>query len=310
MTVTSMRYKITHSTTYTYSDTVPICHNEVHLTPREGRLQACLHHRLAIRPKPTTLDRRLDYFGNQSHHFSILEGHKKLSVTAISRVEVHAPNWPDPKVTLSWEELRHLVKSDTSPQRLEAYQYVFESPSVAISENIRQYAAPSFPPSRPVLDGVNDLTERIHRDFKYDPRATTISTPVDEVLEHRRGVCQDFAHLEIACLRSLGIPARYVSGYLRTLPPPGKPRLVGADASHAWLSVYCGDAGWVDVDPTNNCLPSTDHVTIGWGRDYGDVCPVKGVFVGGGTHRMVVSVDVLPLSGENSDEDPVAIAIS
>ncbi len=139
------------------------------------------------------------------------------------------------------------------------------------------------------------MTARIHEDFVYDPRATTISTPVQEVFDQRKGVCQDFAHFEIACLRSLGLAARYVSGYLRTIPPPGKPRLIGADASHAWISVFCGPLGWIDFDPTNNVIPSADHLTIGWGRDYGDVCPLQGVFVGGGKHDLSVFVDVMPL---------------
>lgn len=290
-----MRYKITHTTTYNYTETVPISHNEVRLTPRDGRGQTCLSHRLAIKPKPETLVRRADYFGNPSHHFSILEAHKRLCVHAVSRVEVRPSPLPAPDLTPSWEQIRDVVRRADNPLTLEALQFTFESPSVTLPAGLRGYGEESFPAGRPILAGVMDLTSRIHRDFKFDPRATTVSTPVDEVLELRRGVCQDFAHLEIAALRLLGIPARYVSGYLRTSPPPGRPRLVGADASHAWLSVYCGAAGWIDVDPTNDCYVSTDHITVAWGRDYNDVCPIKGVFIGGGTHRMTVSVDVLPL---------------
>ncbi|OYW11667.1 MAG: hypothetical protein B7Z55_19015 [Planctomycetales bacterium 12-60-4] len=192
------------------------------------------------------------------------------------------------------------MRATESPLTLEALQFTFDSPSVTAPAAVGQYAAESFPAGRPILEGVRHLTTRIHEDFKFDPRATTVSTPVVEVFEHRRGVCQDFAHLEIAALRSLGIPARYVSGYLRTIPPPGRPRLVGTDASHAWLSVYCGEAGWIDVDPTNDCIVSTDHITVAWGRDYSDVCPIKGVFVGGGTHQMTVSVDVQPLESSTS----------
>ena len=290
-----MRYKITHTTTYNYSDTVPICHNEVHLTPRDGRGQSCHSHRLAISPHPATFDRRTDYFGNQLHHFSIIEGHKRLIVRAVSRVEVRPLAAPKPESTSAWEQVGTDVQTITSPVMLEALQFTLESPSITIPNSVREYVKPSFPAGRPILEGLVDLTTRIHRDFKYDPRATTVSTPVDEVFDIRRGVCQDFAHLQIAALRSLGIPARYVSGYLRTLPPPGRPRLVGADASHAWLSVFCGDAGWIDVDPTNDCLTSTDHITVAWGRDYIDVCPIRGVFIGGGNHSMKVSVDVLPL---------------
>lgn len=290
-----MRYKITHTTTYTYTETVPICHNVVHLTPRDGRRQACLSHRLAITPKPATFDRRTDYFGNPLHHFSILEGHKRLSVRAVSRVEVRPPQTLEQTQTMAWELVREAVQDTSSPMMLEALQYTFASPSVSIPAAVRDYATASFPAGRPILEAITDLTTRIHRDFTYDPRATTVSTPVDEVFDLKRGVCQDFAHLQIAALRSLGLPARYVSGYLRTIPAPGRPRLVGADASHAWLAVFCGDAGWIDVDPTNNCVVGTDHVTVAWGRDYSDVCPIKGVFIGGGLHRMAVSVDVQPL---------------
>ncbi len=290
-----MRYKITHTTTYNYTETVPISHNEVRLTPRDGRGQTCLSHRLAIKPKPETFVRRFDYFGNPSHHFSILEGHKRLTVHAVSRVEVRPSTPPNPESTPPWEQLRDDVQRAANPLSLEALQFTFDSPSVTLPAAVRKYGEDSFPPGQTILMGVLDLTARIHEDFKFDPRATTVSTPVDEVMELRRGVCQDFAHLEIAALRSLGIPARYVSGYLRTSPPPGRPRLVGADASHAWLSVFCGDAGWIDVDPTNDCCASIDHITVAWGRDYNDVCPIKGVFIGGGTHRMTVSVDVLPL---------------
>jgi transglutaminase-like putative cysteine protease len=299
-----MHYKITHTTTYLYTETVPVCHNEVHLTPRDGRTQACKHHRLAIKPRPATLSKRLDYFGNLCHAFSILDGHKKLTIQAISRVDIKPNPSPNAEQSPAWESVRDVVQRDRSPASIDALQHAFPSPSVTIPESVRDYAVPSFPTGRPILSAVRDLTARIHRDFKYDPQATTISTPVANVMELRRGVCQDFAHLEIAALRSLGLPARYVSGYLRTLPPPGRPRLVGADASHAWLSVYTGEGGWIDVDPTNDCFTGSDHITVAWGRDYSDVCPIKGVFIGGGAtdaNRMTVSVDVLPLDGPHTN---------
>lgn len=297
-----MRYRITHTTTYNYSDAVPICHNEVHLTPRDGRGQVCLSHRLAIRPKPTTLARRNDYFGNQCHYFSVQEGHKRLTVRAVSRVEVQPQTTPKPHETLPWEQVCESTRDVSSPIMLDALQYVYESPSIAIPPVAAEYAAVSFPAGIPILKGVLDLTTRIHREFAYDPKATTVSTAVDEIFALKRGVCQDFAHLQIAVLRSIGIPARYVSGYLRTIPAPGRPRLVGADASHAWLSVFCGPAGWIDVDPTNNCPCGTDHIAVAWGRDYSDVCPIKGVYIGGGAHRMSVSVDVLPLDATPAKE--------
>jgi transglutaminase-like putative cysteine protease len=177
----------------------------------------------------------------------------------------------------------------------EAYQFIFDSPYVTIWPAIRRFAAPSFSAGRPFLEAVQDLTERIYRTFTYDPTATSISTPLHDVLRHRRGVCQDFAHLEIACLRSQGLAARYVSGYLVTQPPPGQPRLRGADASHAWLSVYCPDLGWIEVDPTNNVFPGSGHIRVAFGRDYSDVSPIKGVVLGGGEHTLQVAVDVVPL---------------
>lgn len=303
-------YKITHTTTYKYVEMVPVCHNEVHLTPRDTDTQTCHNFRLQIKPEPDLVSRRTDYFGNQVHSFSIPEGHRRLSVSATSRVHVRERELTPADQSCPWEIVRDGLIQTQDLERLEAIQYLFDSPSVIISENLRDYAKPSFPEGRPILEAVADLTTRIHKDFKYDPRATTVNTPLEDVLELRRGVCQDFAHLQIGCLRSLGLPARYVSGYLRTIPPPGKPRLIGADASHAWLSIFCNEIGWVDVDPTNDCFINLDHITVAWGRDYTDVCPIKGVFVGGGAHAMTVSVDVEPLKQPSVVESGFDIAAS
>ncbi|HEY4259043.1 MAG TPA: transglutaminase family protein [Schlesneria sp.] len=289
-------YKIIHTTTYRYGDTVPVCHNEVHLTPRDTASQSCYNSRLHIKPHPDVVSRRHDYFGNQVHSFSIPEGHRRLSVSSTSRVDVREREVTASAKSPAWEIIRDGVHQTQNQDRLEALQFLFNSPSVLASPDLRDYAEPSFPAGKPILEAIGELTTRIHKDFKYDPRATTVNTPLEEVLELRRGVCQDFAHLQIGCLRSIGLPARYVSGYLRTIPPPGKPRLIGADASHAWLSVFCNEIGWVDVDPTNDCFINLDHITVAWGRDYTDVCPIKGVFVGGGTHTMSVSVDVEPIA--------------
>jgi transglutaminase-like putative cysteine protease len=299
--VTSLAvYKITHTTTYRYVEAVPVCHNEVHLTPRDTAWQKCLQYRLHIKPHPDAVGKRNDYFGNSLHHFSIQEGHRRLSISAHSRVEVRLRDRLLPEQSPPWDMISRGFRFPMDAEELGATQFRLDSPSVITSSDLRAYAQPSFPAGRPILEAVADLTTRIHTDFKYDPRATTVNTPLEDVLELRRGVCQDFAHLEIGCLRSLGLAARYVSGYLRTIPPPGKPRLVGADASHAWLSVFCKQSGWIDVDPTNDCFPTTDHITVAWGRDYTDVCPINGVFVGGGAHSMAVSVDVEPLF-ESSD---------
>jgi transglutaminase-like putative cysteine protease len=177
---------------------------------------------------------------------------------------------------------------------LEAAEFLFDSPLIKSNDDFADYSRPSFPKGRPILEAVQDLSERIHKDFKFDPSATDVSTPVTQVLKDRRGVCQDFAHLQIACLRSIGLPARYVSGYLNTIPPPGQPKLAGADASHAWVSFYCDAHGWIDIDPTNNQIPNLQHITVGWGRDYSDVSPVRGVVLGSAGHALKVSVDVRP----------------
>ncbi|HEV3004296.1 MAG TPA: transglutaminase family protein, partial [Pirellulales bacterium] len=275
-----MRYKVSHTTVYSYDETVPICHNEVRLAPRNVPRQRCLSNRLLIKPQPASIQRRLDYFGNDVSFFAVEEGHQKLTVTALSKVQVDAAAPPEAASTVPWEQVRDSLPDDRTPTGLDCYQHVFDSRHVKTSTELASYAAPSFPPCKPCLEALLDLTRRIHVDFTFDSAATSVSTPIAEVLRLRRGVCQDFAHLEIGCLRSLGLAARYVSGYLLTAPPAGQPRLVGADASHAWLSVYCGDVGWIDVDPTNDTIPSIRHVLLAWGRDYSDVCPIKGVFIG------------------------------
>jgi transglutaminase-like putative cysteine protease len=235
----------------------------------------------------------VDFFGDAVTFFTVQEPHRMLTVTANSTVEVTAV--PHPDDTPAWDTVRDLLRSEPNATDLEVYQYLFASPHIPCSRRLWRYAAPSFPPGRPLLDAVLDLTRRIHTDFTYDPRATSVSTPLHDVLRARRGVCQDFAHVQIGCLRALGLAARYVSGYLVTQAPPGQPRLVGADASHAWVSVYCPGYGWIDTDPTNNMLRSDRHITVAWGRDYSDVSPIKGVFLGGGQHTMQVAVDVAPV---------------
>lgn len=288
-----MRYRIRHSTKYAYSDTVAVCHNLVRLAPRAFGGQTLDSYRLIVSPDPSDLAKRTDLFGNRVEFFSIQRAHQTLTMTAISDVEVHEQPLL-PAISPSWETVRDALRTPGDADAIKAYRFAFPSAHVPRNATLRDYAAISFTPGRPILDAARDLTSRIYADFKYDPRATTISTPVLDAFNARAGVCQDFAHLQIACLRSLGLAARYVSGYLRTIPPPGKARLVGADASHAWLSVYCGPVGWVDFDPTNDCIPGTDHITVAIGRDYADISPIQGVFVGGGSHTMVVSVDVEP----------------
>jgi transglutaminase-like putative cysteine protease len=218
--------------------------------------------------------------------------HSKLEIVTHSRVTVTTRKAPAAALTPVWGEVAQHFRDPVSPEVVEAYQFVFDSPQVRASLELDSYAAASFGRDAPLLVGAADLTRRIFEDFQYDPKATTVATPLEEVWAKRRGVCQDFAHLAIACLRSLGLPARYVSGYLRTRPPEGKPRLVGADASHAWFSIFCPGTGWVDFDPTNNVQPAEEHIVVAYGRDFGDVSPVAGILTGGGEHEVKVSVDV------------------
>lgn len=290
-----MKYRVHHLTTYTYTDVVPVCQNLVHLTPRSSTHQRCIAHRLAIRPRPHTLDRRFDYYGNAVHQFSVVEGHQKLIISARSRVILAPRNLPAPDATLPWEQVREQLSHDLSPAGLEARQFIHDSPHVPRLTDLAHYAATSFPAGKPILAGGLDLMRRLHREMEYDPAATTVSTPIDEVFKAKRGVCQDYSHLMLGCFRSLGLSARYVSGYLRTVAAPGKERLVGADASHAWVSLYCGPAGWIDLDPTNNLAPNLEHITVAWGRDFYDVSPISGMFIGGGQNSLHVAVTVEPV---------------
>jgi transglutaminase-like putative cysteine protease len=290
-----MTYRIVHKTTYEYKNPASLGNHVAYLTPRTLPHHACKTHQLFVTPVPSSMNRRLDYFGNAVNFFSIQQPHSALTVEAHSLVVIdgHSVEWPERAP--AWDEVARSLQADVSPAALEAYQFVFESPRIKPGPQFVAYAAPSFSPGRPLTDALLDLTGRIYKDFRFDSKATNVRTAPDEVLRLKRGVCQDFAHLQVACLRSLGLPARYVSGYLRTFPPPGRPRLVGADASHAWVSVYCPGAGWLDVDPTNNLIPFEGHVTLAWGRDYGDVSPVRGVILGGRDHKLEVGVDMEPL---------------
>jgi transglutaminase-like putative cysteine protease len=291
-----MRYRITHITRYTGDCRVSVGHNEAWLSPPTTPRQAVLEYKLEVSPQPSLIADRIDYFGNKVAVFAFYEGYDNLEITAHSEVDVPPPHALNGATSAPWEQVRDALREAPDAQHLTALEFVFASPRVRPSDPTRAYAAKSFPPNAPLLAGVRELAARIFKEFKYDPTATTVSTPVEEVLELRRGVCQDFAHLMIACLRSQGLAAAYVSGYLRTNPPPGKPRLVGTDASHAWVSVFTGATGWIDIDPTNNVLVGEDHIRIACGRDYGDVPPLKGVFIGGGQHTLSVSVDVAPVA--------------
>ncbi len=288
-----MKLQATHTTRYLYSDVVSTCHSEAHLTPRPCPGQTVLDHDLDIDPAPDFSATRSDYFGNPVTMFSISQPHRELTITSRCAIDLTPTDAPRLQFSPAWEEVREEAHRRESEDDFDASQYVFESPLVMLGEAFAAYGAPSFVPGRPILDAANDLSRRIFEDFKYDKRATTISTPIHEVLASRHGVCQDFAHLMIACLRSLDLPARYISGYLRS-----DANLTGAEASHAWVSVWCPVLGWQGFDPTNNTIPGGRHVTLAWGRDYSDVTPVKGVALGGGEHVISVSVDVSPMPGQ------------
>jgi transglutaminase-like putative cysteine protease len=285
------RYRVSHTTLYRYSGSVSLCHSEAHLVPRSDGPQQLVMSAMVTRPFPAVCHDREDFFGNRTSYFAVEVPHDELEVRATSEVTV-APPMLRQTDGPAWEAARDVLAASGDASTLDARQFLLASPFVAATPGLRAYAEPSFTPARPLLEAVADLVSRIHREFAYDPHFSTIATPVDEVLAHRRGVCQDFAHLTIGCLRSVGIPARYVSGYLETDPPPGQPKLQGADASHAWVSAFVPGSGWFDFDPTNDQSPDDHYITLAWGRDYGDVTPLKGVLLGGGEHELTVAVDV------------------
>ena len=290
------RYHVLHETRYEYAAPVALSQQLLHLTPRSFQFQRCDAHEIRIDGAPSERLEAHDYFGNVTQYLAMATPHDSLVVCAESTVSL----WPRPGEELiansiAWEAVRDGLQVLGDATRLEPLKYLYESPHVTISDALRDYARESFTPARAVLAAAFDLTQQIHREFTFDPEATDISTPLSELLRLRRGVCQDFAHLMIGCLRSLGIPCRYVSGYILTTPEPGTPRLIGADASHAWVSVYCPSIGWVDFDPTNRCMVNLEHVTLGWGRDFSDVTLIQGVMLGGGAQTLNVRVTVTPI---------------
>ncbi len=288
-----MNYRVVHKTDYKYFDSLSQCHNIARLIPRNTEAQHCKNFKIDIDPLPDVFESYDDFFGNKVFYFSIEKEHKKLTVTITSEIERPTANaWEiDMFGYEPWENVRQQL-FQTYPEFMEVRQYITETPMTSYDADVKAYALQSFIPGRPLFQAANDLMQRIFRDFEFMPGFTTIATPVTEVLKQRKGVCQDFAHLAIACIRSVGLPARYVSGYIETLPAAGKEKLFGVDASHAWFSVFLPHRGWIDFDPTNNQVPNQQYLTVGWGRDYSDVAPLKGVIVGNGPHELRVSVDV------------------
>lgn len=294
--VSSARYRVVHETRYSYQSMVTLSQQYVHMTPRSFPYQQTESHQIWVDPMEEDGVDGTDYFGNRTRHIAITTPHKTLLVHAESTVAL-SPRYDLAQIkgTLPWETLRDVMQQDQNPATLEACRYLYASPHVSCSPELEDYARISYTAGRPQLDAALELTQRIFDDFEFDDKATEISTPLEEVLTGRRGVCQDFAQLMIGCLRSLGLPARYVSGYILTHPPAGQPRMIGADASHAWVSVFCPGLGWVDFDPTNRCLVQCEHITLGWGRDFSDVTPMRGIVLGGGEQALEVQVTVTPL---------------
>ena len=291
-----MKFKVTHTTKYAYGEVVPLGHNLVHLRPRETERQTSLSNEISITPLPAARQDRIDFFGNHVTWFSIQEPHDSLQVVSRSEVDVVPFEVPATFRSGPWEAVPAMIKSGLDPAILDAGQFIFDSPYIPCSSDLAEFAMPSFPQGRSLFDGVLELTKRIYNDFKFMSGVTTVGTPILDVLRSRRGVCQDFAQLQIGCLRSLGLAARYVSGYLVTHPAPGQTKLTGVDASHAWVSVFFPNFGWIDFDPTNGIIPGGEHITLGWARDYDDIGPVKGVIVGGHRHSVRVAVDVEPIA--------------
>ena len=289
-----MIYDIRHVTTYSYESPVGFARCSLRLEPRSADGQRLVSHSVDIRPRPADRTVRHDFFGTHTESVLIEAPHRTLRIDSRSRVTVcrHAPGRA--AQSPAWENVRDLAFEAKTLGPASPIGYVFASPLVPVQQPVTGYAAASFPPASGIVAGAVDLMHRIRSDFKYDPKATVISTPLNEVFEKRHGVCQDFAHVMIAGLRGLGLPAAYVSGYLRTIPPPGQPRLQGADATHAWVSVWCGDGlGWIGFDPTNDILVENDHIMLAVGRDFSDVSPVDGIIVGSRKQKLRVAVDVV-----------------
>lgn len=303
-----MEYRITHKTEYLYDEPATLCYNEARLGPRSVLLplfeQVCLDRQITVEPPYDDARERIDFFGNPVLYFTVSQPHERMIITAASRVQVepvrpvkqsesHADRLArEAKNSPPWETVRDYLRNERTAESIEARQFVMSSPLISTWPDVESFARPSFGPGRPVLEAAYNLMERIFGTFDFVAGATTIATPLAEVLAKRRGVCQDFAHLMVAGLRANGLAARYVSGYIETLPPPGQEKLVGADASHAWCSVFVPELGWIDFDPTNNLIPSDQHIVLGWGRDFSDVTPLKGVFFSHGRHKLQVEVDV------------------
>ena len=298
-------YQIHHRTHYAYELPVAVSHHCACLTPQSTGRQRLHNFNIAINPPPSDLSKRQDYFGNQLHLFSLRQGHGDFTVETNSEVSVEAAELPIAALTPTCDDVRYSLHRDASATGLDARQYLAPSPCIEIVDAVRDFAAAFLPCEGNYLDCATALAAHIHDSFTFDPAATDVAMPITQVLEQQRGVCQDFAHVMIACLRARGLPARYVSGYILTHPPPGQPRLIGADASHAWVAIYIPQFGWVDIDPTNRQFASEEHVTVAVGRDFSDVSMLKGAVTGGGEHTVAIQVTLTPLAEPTSERLPL-----
>ena len=294
-----MRFRVRHVTHYKYALRVTRCYNLANIIPRNTARQRCVKNRITLSPLPATQHERTDYFGNKTFHYEIQKPHTELIITSESDVEITDKDRDlDLELGGSYQQALEYLRDTSQKEAINAREFILDSPMVECTEALAEYARPSFEGDRPLKSCVRELTTRIFNEFAFDPQFSTIATPLAEVLKHKKGVCQDFAHLQVGCLRSMGIPAKYVSGYIETLPKPGEKKLVGADATHAWIAFFCPEEGWVEFDPTNDTVAGSQHIVTAFGRDYFDVTPVRGVLFGGGESPLLtVSVDVSRVEG-------------
>lgn len=299
----SQRYHVIHETLYRYASSVSLSQHLLHLAPRNWAFQQLEHFQLDITPEPAQQQTGQDWFGNSSMRLALRQPHDMLRLIAASTVNVlkRPAGWREAP-GVPWEKVAALLAAFPTTAPLDAQEFALASSQVPLLEDVRTWALASFTPGRPLLEASRHLMSRIYREFEFDPKASTVATPVAQTFQQRRGVCQDFAQLMLCALRSLGLAARYMSGYILTHPAPGKPRLIGADASHAWVAVWCPENGWVGFDPTNNLQPDLEHVVLGWGRDFGDVSPMRGVILGGASHEVEVQVTMMPAENKRFEE--------
>jgi transglutaminase-like putative cysteine protease len=286
-------YSIRHRTLYTYGEECEMSVNQARLRPRELPGQRLMSYALEAAPELEDFQEGPDFFGNPTAIFRVASAHERFEICAVSRVDVSWAERDAPPESAPWEQTAEALRAAMAPEAQDALQFMLDSPMVKSFPELREYASASFPPGRPMAEAAFHLMRRIHRDFRFIPGSTGLQTTLEMVFQARCGVCQDFSHVMLGCLRSLGLAGRYVSGYIETLPKPGKPKLVGADATHAWVSVYVAGSGWLDFDPTNHMMPGPRHITLAWGRDFSDVSPLRGVLYGGGAQKLKVEVDVL-----------------